>query len=114
MTGNFAFDLLWQAAALLFLAIVLPRFLARMLPEGGVWLLVNGIISAICLALICAAYFLYAYTRGDPRVLAAIGAAPGHPVWHFLRLGLAAGLIWLPPLLLSIASLPKHWKHRSW
>lgn len=33
---------------------------------------------------------------------------------HFVRLGLGAGLIWAPVLILAVASVPGRWKKNVW
>ena len=101
-------------AALVALAIAVPFALARVLPEGVPGLLANGVLCAVAMTGVSAAYFLWAYGRQDTRVIDAIGFAPGETMGYFLRLGLGAGLIWGPPLVLAISAQPKRWRQVQW
>lgn len=109
MTGLFV-----PAAGLMLAAVLVPLALARVLPEGVTWLLVNGAVSATILLCASAGYFLWAYGQQDARVTELIGRSPSAGLWHFLRLGLLAGLIWAPVLVLSLSALPRRWKVATW
>ena len=101
-------------AALVLVAIYLPRLLARVTPESLAGLIVNGALSAVALTMLAAAYFLWSYARQDTRLLDLIGFAPGETLGHFLRLGLGSALIWGPVLVLSVSTLPRRWKENVW
>ncbi|WP_108482869.1 hypothetical protein [Oceaniglobus ichthyenteri] len=101
-------------AGLIGLAIIVPFALAQLLPEGVPGLVVNGALSALALTLSAAGYFLWAYGRQDSAVMDAIGFAPGRTLGYFLRLGLAASLIWGPPMILALGAQPRRWRHVQW
>jgi len=109
MTG-----LLIPAVLLILVAAATPFAMARVLPEGIAGLIVNGAISALVLTGMSAAYFLWAYGRTDTRVVDLLGAAPGATLVYFLRLGVQAGLIWAPVMILSLSAQPKRWKTVQW
>ncbi|WP_226779646.1 hypothetical protein [Oceaniglobus trochenteri] len=106
--------LILPVAAIVLAAMAVPLALGRLLPEGGLWLIVNGALSALVLILAVAGYFLWSYGRQDTRIIDALGVAPGGSAAYFLGLGLSAGLIWAPVLVLTISTLPRRWKVKQW
>lgn len=101
-------------AVMVALAILLPRLLARWMPESVPGLILNGGICVLLLALLSGLYFFAAYTLNNTRLLDLIGLAPGATLLYFLRLGLASALIWGPILVLALAAVPKRWKEAVW
>lgn len=88
-------------------AWTVPWLLAKGLPEGLGWLIVNGGLSAAMLATLSAVGFYFLY---GPAGDAVLNADP----WHFARLSVRAALIWGPVAVLSLANLPKGWKTAVW
>ena len=93
---------------------LVPRLLARILPEGVVPLLVNGLLSTVlCWVLASGFFYLLYFWQGAPLAkfsLPDLGAA----ALFFGRLGLASALIWAPVMLLSLSGLPRKWVHETW
>ncbi|NDV02318.1 hypothetical protein [Pseudoroseicyclus tamaricis] len=96
------------------LAALIPRPLGRWLPETFFGLILNGVISAALLTVLAAGVFAVTYVWSGTQVGAMLGFAPGVTLGHFLRLGLSAGLLWAPVLVLSVASVPGRWKEGVW
>jgi hypothetical protein len=91
-----------------------PRLLARVFAEGVGPLIALGIVAALIVQMLAAGVFMLLYLwQGVPlSVLFEPGVAAG--VLHFARLGFASALIWGPILVLSVAGLPRHWRHETW
>lgn len=93
-------------------AIIVPRLMARLLPEGVFYLLVIAAVSCtICLLLSCLV-FVALYAVQNTQMLSAVLLGGGK--MHFLKLGAGASIIWAPVLILSVSSLPKLWKETIW
>jgi len=96
------------------LGFLVPRLLARLLPEGVKPLILNALLSVCALIVLSGGMFLGLYLlRGvsagqvlQPGTSAAFG--------HFLWLGMMSSLIWGPIMLLSVAGLPRHWVEETW
>ncbi|WP_373354584.1 hypothetical protein [Pseudoroseicyclus sp. CXY001] len=95
-------------------AILLPRPLGRWLPETFAGLILNGVISVALMTALSAAVFAAAYALSGTDLAGLMGFAPGTTVGHFLRLGLSAGLLWGPVLVLAVASVPRRWRVGVW
>jgi hypothetical protein len=106
-------DLL-PVVVLVLLAVAVPKVLARYLPEGIGWLFGNGVIAAIILWAISYVYFAVAYAMQFDALNRLLSAEPLGTVAHFAWLGLLAGMIWVPVLVLALASLPKRWVEVVW
>lgn len=102
------------ALALAILGFVVPRLLARCLPEGVRSLLLNAFMSTILLFLISAGFFfcLYLLQGASPAEIIAPGLAS--TLLFFGQLGLSAAIIWAPIMLLSVAGLPRKWVTETW
>lgn len=105
---------LLPALGLMLCAVVVPIGLERWLPKTMGGMIVNGFASGATMTLLAAGYFLWAYQRQDMRVVELLGIAPGETLGYFLRLGLSAGLIWGPVLVLVISFSPRRWKENEW
>ena len=101
-------------AVLMALAAALPHLLLRLVPEtlGGV--LLNAALCAGLLTVTSAVYFFATYLAQSTAILDLAGVAPGATALHFLKLGLGAGLVWGPVLVLSISYTPSRWKENVW
>ncbi len=114
MIRDFSSGLILPVLALGVLGWLVPRFLARVWPEGLGPLLALTFVSTFVLLLLAAGFFLLLYLwQGAP--LAALfepGLATG--LGHFLRLGLLSALVWAPIMVLTVAGLPRHWKEETW
>ncbi|WP_439154144.1 hypothetical protein [Yoonia sp.] len=96
------------------LGFVVPRMLARFLPEGVRPLLLNAFMSTIVLFFISAVFFfcLYLLQGLSPTQIFEPGLAA--TLLFFGRLGLSAAIIWAPIMLLSVAGLPRKWVSETW
>ncbi|MBV2359576.1 hypothetical protein KUH32_07310 [Thalassococcus sp. CAU 1522] len=99
---------------LMALALAVPRLGERLVPETLVGLVALGIGSAIMLWLLSAAGFALSYLWRSPEVADLLGVLPGSGARHFLVLGLKAGLIWGPVLILAVSTAPRRWKTERW
>ena len=100
--------------ALIALAVAVPHALLRLMPESGWGLVLNAALSGAVLTGLAAAYFAWAYARSSPAVLDLFGARPGAAADYLLGLGLKAGLVWGPVLVLAVSYLPRRWRGREW
>jgi hypothetical protein len=89
------------------LAWAMPALMARILPEGVGWLVVNGIVSTLAMALVSMAVFVALYGEAGGPVFVE---APG----HFVLLAARSALIWAPVLVLSLADRPRRWTQAEW
>ncbi|MFT6076744.1 MAG: hypothetical protein ACJAZ1_003681 [Yoonia sp.] len=106
--------LLLPALLLAIAAFVVPRFMARMLPEGVTPLMVNAFLSTLILIAVSGILFwcLYLWQGLQAEQLADQGLAAN--LVFFGRLALLSGLIWAPIMILSVAGLPRKWVHATW
>ncbi len=110
----FSDSLLLPAVLLAVLAFVVPRLLARVLPEGVKPLLLNAFLSTLIIGVLSAVFFfcLYLWQGADIADLMAPGLVAN--VVFFGKLGLASAIIWVPIMLLSVAGLPRKWVKETW
>ena len=110
----FADSLILPALLLAGVAFVVPRLLAKVLPEGVKPLLLNAFLSTLILFVLIAAFFfcLYLWRGANVAQITATGVAD--TVLFFGRLGLVSAIIWAPIMVLSVASLPRTWVKETW
>lgn len=110
----FSDSLFLPALTLAVLGFLVPRVLARLLPEGVKPLLLNAFLSTILLFLLSAVFFLclYVWQGASMERLAEPGLAAN--VVFFGQLALVSGIIWAPIMLLSVAGLPRKWVKETW
>ena len=112
---SFVSDGLFVPALILaLLAWLVPKLLALGLPEGVRPLLLNALLSTLILFAISTGFFflLYVLQGANSDELSSFGWAAN--LVFFGRLGLIAGLIWAPIMVLSVANLPRHWVRATW
>jgi hypothetical protein len=111
---EFSSGLILPALLLAVLGWLVPRLLARVWPEGVGPLLLLALVSTLVLVVLATGLFVLLYLgQGVPLALILdVGVLGGWP--HFLRLGLVSALVWAPIMILSVASLPRHWKEETW
>lgn len=114
MTSILSDGLILPALLLAVVGFVVPRLMARLLPEGVRSLMVNAFASTLILVTVAAGFFfcLYLWQGLDAEILTAQGLAAN--LWFFGRLGLVSALIWAPIMVLSLAGLPRKWVHETW
>ncbi|WP_341211193.1 hypothetical protein [uncultured Limimaricola sp.] len=91
-----------------------PRLLAAWFPEGVRPLLCLGLTAAMSMLVLSMALFLVLYLAQGVPLDELARPGWGALAWHLARLGLGAALIWGPILVLSVAGLPRHWRHETW
>jgi len=114
MGALFSDALFLPALVLAVMAFGVPRFLARLLPEGVKPLLLNAFLSTVILFALSAVFFavLYIWQGLSFADITADGLAQS--IVFFGRLGLIAALIWAPIMVLSVAGLPRRWVKETW
>lgn len=106
--------MLWlPVLTLVALGVALPQLLARVLPEGVGWLLVNGAVAALALWLLASLLFAALYGMQETGLLSRLNERVWLPGYFALR-GAQSALIWAPPMVLSVANLPRRWKTSTW
>ncbi|MGB3687850.1 MAG: hypothetical protein WBA02_00980 [Jannaschia helgolandensis] len=100
-------NLVLPLVGLAVVAWLVPWMLGKLLPEGVIWLLVNGVLSALLLAVVAAAGFVWLYGEAG-------GVVWREAPWHFVLLSAKAGIVWGPVMVLSLSALPKRWKEVVW
>lgn len=113
--GNLFSDALFLPALVLSgLAFVVPRLLARVLPEGVKPLLLNAFLSTVLLFMISAVFFFFLYLWQGVSIETITSPGLAANVIFFGRLGLVAAILWAPIMLLSVAGLPRKWVKETW
>lgn len=112
--GLFADSLFLPALVLAVLGFLIPRLLARILPEGVGPLLLNAFLSSLLLFMLAAGFFFCLYLWQGVSVAQLMEPGLAKNVVFFGRLGLSAAIIWLPILILSVAGLPRKWVKETW
>ena len=107
-------SLIVPALILAFVGFAVPRVLGRLLPEGLWPLLLNAFLSTIVMFVLSGALFVCLYVlQGMPLDQVLMPGIAANVVF-FGRLGLAAAIIWVPIMLLSLAGLPRKWVDTTW
>ncbi|WP_102225494.1 hypothetical protein [Acidimangrovimonas sediminis] len=93
--------ILVPVAALVLIAAMVPIWLARRLGHDLRARSTNIALSSVAMLIVSGGYFAVLYVIEAPRVAGAIAAEPMAALWHFLWLGLMAGLLWAPVVVLA-------------
>lgn len=107
-------SLILPALLLTGLAVLVPLLVERRMPETLGGLLLGGLLSALVVWLLSAALFAGLYSLQGPGVLEILRVAPGSGLWHFLKLGAQAALLWAPILVLVVGTSARRWKEAVW
>lgn len=110
----FSNSLLLPAFVLAVVAFVVPRVVARILPEGVKPLLVNAFLSTALLFTLSAILFFCLYLWQGLSVAELMLPGLAANVVFFGQLGLVSAIIWAPIMLLSVAALPRRWVKETW
>lgn len=110
----FSDSLFVPALTLALLAWLVPKLLSMVLPEGIKPLLLNAFLSTVFLFCLSAGFFvvLYFWQGLTWAQFAEYGVAAN--VLFYGKLGLIAGMIWAPIMVLSVANLPRSWVSKVW
>lgn len=106
--------LILSAVALATAAILVTRLIERVVPETLPGLGLLAVVAFVTMWLVSALGFAVAYQMQDAQVLTLFGAQPGAGARHFAGLGVKAGLIWAPIVLLVVVTAPRRWKNAVW
>ncbi len=101
---GFLTDVALPLIVLAVLAWLIPKAVARPLPEGAGWLVVNGALSACLLGALSGLYVLTGYPDMATTAAAII----------VILNGAKSALVWAPVLVLSLADQPRRWKSATW
>lgn len=110
----FSDSLFIPALTLALLAWLVPKLLSMVLSEGIKPLLLNALLSTVFLFVFSAGFFvaLYFWQGLTWTQFAEYGFAAN--VVFYGKLGLIAGMIWGPIMVLSVANLPRSWVTKVW
>ncbi|PJI92969.1 hypothetical protein BC777_1836 [Yoonia maricola] len=114
MSALFSDALFLPALMLAILGFAVPRFLARVLPEGVGPLMLNAFLSTVLLFALSASFFFGLYLWQGLSVAEIVAPGAASSIAFFGRLGLIAAIIWAPIMLLSVAGLPRKWVKETW
>lgn len=101
-----ALAILMPVVVLVLIAAAVPIWLARRLGHDLRARAMNIAISSLAMLVLSGGYFAVLYLLEAPGVAGAIGAQPVQAAAHFLWLGLMAGLIWAPVVVLAATLRP--------
>ncbi|MBS0125780.1 hypothetical protein [Thetidibacter halocola] len=104
--------LLVPSLILIALAILLTRAIERMMPETVPGMVLTGIVASILMWLLSGAMFGWFYLLREAQVAPMLGTGRG--MRHLAALGGKAALIWLPIVLITVATAPRRWKTNTW
>lgn len=107
-------SLVLPAFGLAVLALVVPRLLARVLPEGVKPLILNALLSTLVLTLLSAVLFIGLYAGQGAGLADLFSLGLGSNILFFGQMGLASAIIWAPIMVLSLAALPRKWVNETW
>ena len=114
MTTLLSDGLILPVLILAVMGVVVPRMLAKLLPEGVRPLLLNAFLSTFLLFVLASLLFVCLYLLQGLSLSQLAQAGLRANVQQFGGLGLASGLIWVPILILTIAALPRTWVNETW
>lgn len=114
MGSAFSDTLFLPAFCLALFAFIVPRLLGRVLPEGVAPLMLNAFLSAVLLFVISALLFVCLYLWQGQSLAEIMASGIAANVLFFGKLGLIAGIIWAPIMVLSVAGLPRKWVKETW
>ncbi|MGR3369401.1 MAG: hypothetical protein ACU0CC_11885 [Sagittula sp.] len=104
--------LLIPTAILIALAVFVTRGVERLMPETIPGIAAAALLSALALVGLSACLFAVLYLLETPSAARLIGQRGG--VLHFLLLGVQAGLVWGPIVLLVSVTAPRRWRTNVW
>lgn len=107
-------SLIFPALLLAALGWLVPKLLSLVFPEGVKPLLLLAFISTLVMTLLGALFFLALYLMQGIPLAALMADGAGQAIAHFGYLSLISALLWAPLMILSIASLPRHWTRATW
>ena len=92
------------------LAVILPMWLAKKLPENMAGLGLNLLASAGVLMFVSVLYFTWVYMGQGVQVMGVMYEHFGGMVRHLTRLGMLSAILWGPILLAVLAMQPSKWR----
>ena len=110
----FSSSLILPALILAALGWLVPKLLSLVFPEGVRPLMLLAFTSTLVMALLGAAFFAVLYVLQGIPVSVLFEGGIVATIGHFGRLSLISALLWGPLMILSVASLPRHWTKETW
>ena len=104
------FSLILPAAFISALAVFLPLWLAKKLPENMLGLGANLLASSGMLMFVSALYFTWFYLGQGVQVMGALYEHFGEMIRHLTGLGMLSAILWGPILLAVLAMQPSKWR----
>ncbi|WP_428542154.1 hypothetical protein [Profundibacter sp.] len=92
------------------LAVFLPLWLAKKLPENMAGLGANLLASSGVLLFVSVLYFTWFYLDQDVRMMGMMYEHFGEMLRHLTRLGMLSAILWGPILLAVLAMQPSKWR----
>jgi hypothetical protein len=105
-------SLLVPSLILIALAILLTRAVERMMPETVPGLVLTALVASIMMWLLSGVLFGWLYLLREVEVAPMLGTGRG--MRHLATMGGKAALIWLPIVLITVATAPRRWKTNTW
>lgn len=99
--------ILLPVIVLVLIAAALPLWLTRRFGQDLKARAATIAVSSLAMMLVSGGYFAVLYLIEAPRVAFALIDRPMAAAWHFLWLGLMAGLIWAPVVVLAATIRPR-------
>lgn len=110
----FSDSLFIPALILALMAWFVPKLLARVMPEGVRALLGIAFLATVILFALSAGFFVALYFWQGMTWDQFMHFSVAENVLFYGKLGLIAGLIWGPIMVLSVANLPRGWVKKVW
>lgn len=102
-----ALAILLPVILLVLASAALPLWLAARLGSDLRARATNIALSSVAMLILSGAYFAVLYLLEAPGIAGAIGSQPLAAAGHFLWLGLMAGLVWAPVVVLAATIRPR-------
>ncbi|SHH32127.1 hypothetical protein SAMN05444003_2799 [Cognatiyoonia sediminum] len=106
--------LFFPAVILAVLSWMVPKLLSFVMPEGVKPLLLLALLSTLILFLLSSVFFFVLYLWQGATLARLAEGGLSTNILLFGRLGMIAGMIWAPIMVLSVAALPRRWKKEVW
>jgi len=105
-------SLLIPTVVLMGLAVLVTRLVERVMPETMLGLALTALVASGVLWALAGGLFGWLYLSRAPELAPILGAGSG--LRHLAGLGAKAALIWLPLVLITVATAPRRWKTNVW
>ena len=103
-------SMILPAVLIAVLAVLLPLWLAKKMPENMVGLGANLLVSAGVLMFVSVLYFTWFYMGQGVQVMGVMYDHFGEMLRHLTWLGMLSAILWGPILLAVLAMQPSKWR----